>query len=636
MKNQKLKIGFIIVLYKTPEKEVRRLRLEIGSLKLDDYRLYFIDNTVGNRGYAGGVNEGIRQALIDNCELLIVGNPDISLKGLDKKNLLETGEHFDIWGYAMKMHGKTYYGGGIYPMQLSGFLWRLKPRKRFSEVNWVSGSLICIKKKVIDAIGLFDENYFMYYEDVDYCLRARKAGLRVGIDSKIIYDHFEISKSNSEKERLLSEARQKFFTKYASFWQKMYEFMRSGFFVNFFSLNISSFINKVLNFALYIFLIRFLKPHDYGIYTLVWAQSLLFSPIADLGTTSYGIIHLSKEKKEKFISLFNLRLTVSIAVFLLTIFVGNLMFKNNSRIIDYILLTSFVIFSNMLSGSYLIKNSIEGKLYKSSLISFIFNVALILALIVSLIFLRSLPVIFILIFLFYNLYSVVNYILVKKSFKNFFFTIDRDAWKEFLTKSYVYVLIAFLSGIYFKLDIFMLQILKGETDVGIYSAGYKFFESLMFIAASYNLTRTPMFTKLLKKGMDVLVNTMRKDIILLATIGFSIAIVTYFFSPYALSFFLRDRYQDAIPVIRIVIFALPFILVSSVFLNVVYVLKKAKYVIGIFLTQTLVNFALNIIYIPKYSYMASSYITVLSEMLNLGMLLIIFYFIKKKYYENIA
>jgi len=264
--------------------------------------------------------------------LFIVGNPDISLKGIDKKELLAGAKYFDIWGLSMKMRTTTYYGGEIDNVRLSGGLIDIKPKERFVERDFVSGSLLCVKRKVIDMIGFFDEGYFMYYEDVDFCYRASRAGFKVGIDSRTTYRHFEISSENPDKDRLLSQTQAKFFKKYAKMWQKIYELVRfwsrpklSSFFINFASLNISSLVNKLLNFILFIFLLRYLTPEEYGIYALVWAQVSLFSPIVDLGTTAYGIIDLPTEKKEKFISLFNLRLTVSLIIFFLTFITGFLL-----------------------------------------------------------------------------------------------------------------------------------------------------------------------------------------------------------------------------------------------------------------------------------------------------------------------
>ena len=150
-----MKIGFIFVLYKTPEEEKQRLMLEIIDLNLPDYKVYFIDNTNSGKGYAEGVNDGIRRALIGNCQLLIVGNPDISLKDINKNELLDGGKKFDIWGLVMKQQGKIYYGGEIDPWRLTGGLIIQKPKTRFKNTDWVSGSLMFIKKKAVDSIGYF-------------------------------------------------------------------------------------------------------------------------------------------------------------------------------------------------------------------------------------------------------------------------------------------------------------------------------------------------------------------------------------------------------------------------------------------------------------------------------------------------
>jgi GT2 family glycosyltransferase len=47
------------------------------------------------------------------------------------------------------------------------------------EVNAVSGSCLMVRREVMDQIGLLDEDYFMYGEDLDYCLRAKQAGWKV-------------------------------------------------------------------------------------------------------------------------------------------------------------------------------------------------------------------------------------------------------------------------------------------------------------------------------------------------------------------------------------------------------------------------------------------------------------------------
>jgi N-acetylglucosaminyl-diphospho-decaprenol L-rhamnosyltransferase len=48
-----------------------------------------------------------------------------------------------------------------------------------AEVDWVSGACMILPRRALDAIGLMDEGYFMYSEDVDLCRRAHRAGYKV-------------------------------------------------------------------------------------------------------------------------------------------------------------------------------------------------------------------------------------------------------------------------------------------------------------------------------------------------------------------------------------------------------------------------------------------------------------------------
>lgn len=51
---------------------------------------------------------------------------------------------------------------------------------RTSEVDWLAGASMLIRRAVIEEIGLMDDAYFLYYEETDYCLRAQRSGWKVG------------------------------------------------------------------------------------------------------------------------------------------------------------------------------------------------------------------------------------------------------------------------------------------------------------------------------------------------------------------------------------------------------------------------------------------------------------------------
>jgi len=225
-KKEKIKIAFIVVEYKTKASEKRRLNREINKIKNKKDKTYWIDNTENRQGFAFGVNKGINKGLKGKCNLFVVLNPDISVKNISRRQLTSPGKYFDLWGGVMKQGNKIYYGGEIDPWRLSGGLIEEKPKKQYAKCDFVTGSLMIIKKELIDTIGYLDEKYFMYYEDVDYCTRARKTGFRIGVDTKIIYQHFENSRKNKQKSKLLAKSRWRFFWKYANWRQKIREIIR--------------------------------------------------------------------------------------------------------------------------------------------------------------------------------------------------------------------------------------------------------------------------------------------------------------------------------------------------------------------------------------------------------------------------
>ena len=627
-----MKAFFIVILYKTSKEQVLKLKAEIKSLALKSYKLVFIDNTKINRGYAGAINKGIELSRNYKPDFYVIANDDISVEKLNKQQIFEASKYFDIWGFPLKQNKEMRYGGEINKLRLSGGLISRKPKNRFKSVDFVSGSLMFIKRNVIEKVGLFDESYFLYYEEVDYCTRARLRGFKIGIDSKLVYEHYEATDRNELKEFYLKRNRLKYLLKYGNLKQKLYELIRipktvfedkNSLIFNFLSLNLSSLINRVINFLLFLVLLRTLTIEDYGIYTLVWAHINIFSPIADFGTTAYGIVKLPLELKGKYDYFYSLRIVTSAIAVLLTILLAFLL-KLNFFIVGLIILTSPIIISNAISGSYLIILSLKNKQYLSSVVSVIFNFILLIVLGFVLLTTKSLAYLFVLISFLYITYAIANYVLSKKEYPSFRFKFNFQIWKSIAKKSLVYVLISLLAGLYFKLDLYLLNFLQNTQAVGIYSAGYKFFEAFIFIAGSYSIASLPTLSKLYKSSKRVFISKVKKDFLLLSGLGYFIAIIGYLTAPLVLPIFFQRSYMDSMEVFRIVIFSLPFMLGTTVFLNSLYILKKAYIVLTIFILQTVFNFIFNYIYIPKFSYFASSYITLLGEVLTTFVVVLLF------------
>lgn len=87
------------------------------------------------------------------------------------------------------------------------------------DVQYATFACVYIKRATIDKIGLLDEGYFAYYEDTDYCFRARAAGLRVVVDGRVVVLHDENTSSrenNIDLAAIIKRSHQRFASAWAA------------------------------------------------------------------------------------------------------------------------------------------------------------------------------------------------------------------------------------------------------------------------------------------------------------------------------------------------------------------------------------------------------------------------------------
>ena len=72
---------------------------------------------------------------------------------------------------------------------------------RPQEVDWVPGTFTIVRKKMLDEIGFFDERFFIYYEETDLCLRAKKAGWNIYFIPDASVTHIGGASSKTRKDK---------------------------------------------------------------------------------------------------------------------------------------------------------------------------------------------------------------------------------------------------------------------------------------------------------------------------------------------------------------------------------------------------------------------------------------------------
>lgn len=143
-----------------------------------------------NRGFAGGMNAGIQAALDAGAESVLLLNNDTVVAPSMLLRLRETAAQSPLAGIV---------GPAIYYFDAPQRLWQIGARRRPLlpiplnlgaaalrragnrplRVDYITGCAMFIRREVFIRIGLFDTDYVMYYEDADFCARARAAGFEI-------------------------------------------------------------------------------------------------------------------------------------------------------------------------------------------------------------------------------------------------------------------------------------------------------------------------------------------------------------------------------------------------------------------------------------------------------------------------
>ncbi len=164
-----------------------------------------------NLGYAGGANTGLRAA---RGELLVLMNPDVEIHAGFLAALKATLKDKSIGVAGCKL----YYPGGNIIQHAGGIVhfplattdhygYRQHDQGRWDyerEVDYVTGAALALRRDVLDTVGFFDEGFYpAYYEEVDYCFRARRAGYGVRYAPQAVATHHEHASLQEDSPRYL-------------------------------------------------------------------------------------------------------------------------------------------------------------------------------------------------------------------------------------------------------------------------------------------------------------------------------------------------------------------------------------------------------------------------------------------------
>jgi GT2 family glycosyltransferase len=208
------------------------------DLSLNSIQKWIIDNSCdsikilksnNNGGYSTGNNLGIKYASKeDDCEYIWILNNDTVIEPDSLRNLINSDKKKDIdtiWGSKIlypngrvqslgcRINNKfmlTYHNHNNLIDKDSEF--------EIDQIDYIHGCSMFFNKSIIGKIGYFSEEYFMFFDDVDFCKRAVNQGIQLNISQKSIVIHKEGKTIKKNKLEYLSVInRIKYAKKYFSY-----------------------------------------------------------------------------------------------------------------------------------------------------------------------------------------------------------------------------------------------------------------------------------------------------------------------------------------------------------------------------------------------------------------------------------
>ena len=269
---QNNKIAIIIVNWKQYELTKSCLST-LKSSKFNDFQIILIDNESNqkelndlknqfdqvktftsekNLGFTGANNIGINYAIKNQFEYVMLLNNDTEIDKNFINPLLKAFQKYNKLGAVQPVimnfyQNKKVWNAGGNLNKFFGYTSVIKKPKYINrKIDWITGCCILIKTEVIKKVGLLDENFFAYYEDVDWSIRIKKAGYDLAVvKSSLIYHHGSKASKNESSEGTLSP-----FVHYLNIRNHIFLLRKNKDIFNSFGILVFQFF-KILSYSLY-------------------------------------------------------------------------------------------------------------------------------------------------------------------------------------------------------------------------------------------------------------------------------------------------------------------------------------------------------------------------------------------------
>lgn len=382
---------------------------------------------------------------------------------------------------------------------------------------------------------------------------------------------------------------------------------------------------QVLSFFLVVAIARYFGDIGLGKYSFAFSFVTLFLVIADMGLPTFITKETSIDKnlaKLHLTKTFTLKLILNTATFALTIATIFITRKDYETILLVALAAVAMFFFNLAGIHRSIFQAYEIMKYEA----FLKVVERIIAVVLAIILLHKgygMTAMFMVLIFSNAVYYFAIHFLTKKNVSSISLSFDKDSWKKSLKGSvHFWITIVFIT-LYFKIDTIMLTFMKGFQDTGWYNAALKIIEVLTRIPFLLNVAIFPAFSKLHRVSHEKTKLLYERYFYYMVVLALPIVTGLTMLADRIIIYIYSSEFSNSIIALQILSGSLVFVFVNYLMGYLLNAIDKQKLFTYSITATAVLNVVLNLILIPKYSYIGASFATLISEIVSF---FILYYF----------
>jgi len=377
----------------------------------------------------------------------------------------------------------------------------------------------------------------------------------------------------------------------------------------------SQIAGKILGFFFVMYTARYLGAEGFGILSFALAFAGIFGIFSDLGLAKLTVREVARNRSlaDKYLGNISIiKIILGIITFVLVLSTINFLGypEQTIKVVGFIALS--IIFNSFSQNFYAISQAYEKMEYQS--IGQILNSGLLL-----------LGTFWGInngfnVMGFAAIYFLANGVTLGYSFFVYVWKfsipkieVDWSFWKSTVKEAWPFGLTGAFVSIYIWIDSVMLSLMKGDSVVGWYSAAYRFVLVLLFIPIAFNSAVFPIMSRAALNSQNSLKSILQKHFKYMLIVGIPIGVGITLLAKKIIILVFGIEFLPSVIALQILGWAGVFIFARTAFERVLEATNQQIIVTKVFGNGALLNIVLNIILIPRYSYIGAAVSTLLTD-----------------------